>query len=233
MTTQSTAPAASRALVTHGFASSWEHGWVQHGWPDLLREAGIEAVPFALPGHAGSNLPPAATVEEITASALGAARGAELAVGFSMGSAVTLHAAAAAPEHFRTIVLLGFGDHAWPYPGELESLAARVEDPTTDDAAVVLLQRAAASAGNDLASIAEFLRHFPGPPPRHALRHITGDVLLVLGERDALGPATLTAAALPNARVVILPGVDHVRTPSSPAAMTVVLDALSRGREHP
>ena len=38
-------------------------------------------------------------------------------------------------------------------------------------------------------------------------------VLVVLGERDDAGPAEPLVDALPDARLVLLPGVDHFATP--------------------
>ncbi|MGC0370084.1 alpha/beta fold hydrolase [Microbacterium sp. SLBN-111] len=220
-------PSPRRALMTHGFASSWEHGWVQHGWPDLLAEIDILPVPFGLPGHVDSPLPPTADIELVRSTALDEAAGADTAIGFSLGAALTLHLAAQEPERFERIVLLGFGDRAWPRPGENARLADRLADPARDDADIAQLRRAARTAGNDLSRIEAFLRHFPGPPPPSRLRAITADVLIILGERDDLGPATMAATSMTNTQLRLLPDVDHWRTPSSPAAMRAAVEFLS------
>lgn len=218
---------ARAALLTHGFASSWEHGWEQLGWPDLLADAGMDARPFALPGHVGSTLGPRASIDEIAAAALETCGDADVALGFSLGSAVTLHAAVADPDHFERIVLLGFGDGAWQAPEGATTLADRLEDFEIDDPDVTLLRRSARSAGDDLGSIIQFLRSFPGPPRLDELHAITADVLIVLGEHDTMGPATRASAAFRSSEVVTLSGVDHWRTPGSQAAMAAVLDFLS------
>lgn len=225
MTTEPDAAAPGRALLTHGLGSSWEHGWVQHGWPDLLADVGLEAVPFRLPGHADATVGPSASLDELTASGLIAAEHADTAIGFSLGAAVTLHLAAAEPERFRRLVLLGIGDRAWPTPGAFAELARKLEE-TVDAPDLELLRRAAASSGSDVRLMAEFLRGFEGPPPPSALRPITADVLVVLGDEDPVGPAMMLATSMSNVRVVRLPGVDHWRTPESPAAMAAVLDFL-------
>jgi len=48
----------------------------------------------------------------------------------------------------------------------------------------------------------------------------------VLGEGDSAGPADALLAALPDARLALLPHVDHYRTPSTPSAMAAVLAFL-------
>ncbi len=48
-------------------------------------------------------------------------------------------------------------------------------------------------------------------------------MLVVLGERDMVRPATALVAALPSATLVTLPGVDHFATPSDFGAIDATL----------
>ena len=52
-----------------------------------------------------------------------------------------------------------------------------------------------------------------GPLTAELLGAVDVPVLVVLGERDDAGPAEPLLDALPDARLVLLPGVDHFATP--------------------
>jgi pimeloyl-ACP methyl ester carboxylesterase len=51
-------------------------------------------------------------------------------------------------------------------------------------------------------------------------------VLVVLGDQDPAGPGDRLVAALPDARLVTLRGVDHFGTPSDVRCMQAVLGFL-------
>jgi len=64
----------------------------------------------------------------------------------------------------------------------------------------------ARAPGNDRAALAACLRR-PNPPLTEAeVAAIRARVLVVLGDRDFAGPADRLVAALPDVRLVILPG---------------------------
>jgi pimeloyl-ACP methyl ester carboxylesterase len=203
-------------LLVHGLASSFEHNWRATGWVDILADEGRTVIGLDLPGHgANSGQDPARTGR---AAAVLAAIGdhAEVdAVGFSAGGHALLAAAASVPGRFRKIALLGVGDGGARSGGDGAGLAAGLESDTEpDDPTVRVLWRLAATAGNDRRAVARYLR---GPHPAVALADLAAvdvPVLLVLGDRDFAGPADQLLAALPDARLVTLRGVDHFGTPS-------------------
>jgi len=215
-----------RALLTHGFASDAAGTWTDAGWPDLLADIGIEAVTFELPGHGASPLPPDTPSDEVEQALLDAAPDADILIGFSAGAMLSLRAAVARPERVARIVLMGMGDGMWT-SGGFDGLADRLA--TSEDEHDTLFRTMAHNAGNDIASIATYLRGIPGPPPYAQLAVVTAPTLVVLGDRDTLAPADRLLEALPDARLALLPGVDHVRTPESSAAMGAVLDFLAEG----
>ena len=51
-------------------------------------------------------------------------------------------------------------------------------------------------------------------------------VLIVLGENDFAGPATRLIDSLPNAKLVMLKGVDHFATPKDFSFLENALDFL-------
>ena len=86
--------------------------------------------------------------------------------------------------------------------------------------------RLARAAGNDPASLAAFLRR-PAPAlDEQALARVTCPVLLVIGDRDFSGPADRLAAALPDAELVVLRGVDHFAAPRDFTCIDRSLDFL-------
>jgi pimeloyl-ACP methyl ester carboxylesterase len=196
-------------LLVHGFASSWDRNWRQPGWVDLLEEAGRQVIPLDLPGHGTAPKPhdPAQYAD------LGA-------VGFSMGARVLLGVAAESPERFERIVVGGVGANvlqAGDGPSS-ELLAQAIERGSAqpgDPPFAGAFARFARAGGNDPAALAALLRR-----PMLALRpdrlaRINRPVLVVLGDRDFAGPAGPLVDALPDARLVTLPGVDHFATPKA------------------
>lgn len=214
-----------KALLVHGFASTFEATWGDAGWPDLLADVGIETLTFELPGHGSSALAGHADMEDVVDALLEAGHGADLAVGFSAGSALLLHASVREPAAFDQLVLLGIGDGMWSTSDYRGSLASRLLDERGDEA-IQLLRSTAISAGNQLEGVAAYASTSLGPPALADLAHIAARVLIVLGERDSVGPADILVSALSNATVTMIPRIDHFRTPESPAAMGAVLDFM-------
>ena len=204
-------------LLVHGIGSSFEHNWQRTGWVDILGLDDRTAVGYELPGHGGSTTPldGDAAVRELTE--LVASHGLVDAVGFSAGAMLLARVAAAAPGAFRRLVLLGIGDHSWGAgeardSGALDLAAALESDTEHEDPRVRIFQRLARSAGNDPVHVAGYLRTAPSLPPPDQLAAVTCPTLIVVGERDAVGPADRLAAAFADARAVVLPGVDHMAT---------------------
>ena len=63
--------------------------------------------------------------------------------------------------------------------------------------------------------------------PLADLAAIDAPVLVVLGDRDFAGPADRLLAALPDARLVTLRGVDHFGTPSDYGCIEAVTGFLA------
>jgi pimeloyl-ACP methyl ester carboxylesterase len=221
-------PASVPVILVHGFASSFERNWGEAGWPDLLREEGRTVIGVDLLGH-GSAAKPAepAAYAELEQSILAALPGAGQAdaVGFSMGAQLLLRAAASSPARFRRIVLAGVGDSVFaaadPEPVVRAIEAGRAE-PEAGPAAAALAHFGLAP-GNDRAALAACLRRPQQPLAEAGLSTIQVPVLVVLGERDFAGPADRLVAALPDARLLSLPGTDHFGTPKDFRFLQAVL----------
>lgn len=224
--TQDQAPAV---LLVHGFASSAEHNWRHPGWLDLLADCGRETIAIDLPGH-GTAPKPAdpAGYQGVEAHVAAAVEGREPvdAIGFSAGAHVLLRLAADQPGTFRRLALLGIGrgvlDPADPEP----IVAALTGEPDPENVTGTVFRRLADGPGNDRAALIAFLRRPQRPLTPADLAGITTQVLVVLGEQDPAGPGDGLVAALPDARLVTLRGVDHFGTPADVRCMQAVLGFL-------
>jgi pimeloyl-ACP methyl ester carboxylesterase len=92
-----------------------------------------------------------------------------------------------------------------------------------------VLLRLADGPGNDRAALVAFLRRPQRPLTPADLARVTAQVLVVLGDQDPAGTLTRgdgLVAALPDARLVTLRGVDHFGTPADVRCMQAVLGFL-------
>jgi pimeloyl-ACP methyl ester carboxylesterase len=219
-------------VLLHGFASSFDHGWRQTGWVDILSDFDCTAPEIDLPGHGTS--PPLteseayADVEEEVFRSLPAA-GPLTAVGFSAGADVLLRMAIAHPQSFEKIALLGLGDNVFE-ARDASTLAQALESSDEpDDILARIFYRLAVSTGNDPRALSAFIRRSRPPIREEALSTVTCPVLVVLGDRDMTPSAARLVAALPSASLVTLAGVDHFATPSDFGAIDATMRFLGLG----
>jgi pimeloyl-ACP methyl ester carboxylesterase len=219
-------------LLVHGFASSAEHNWRHPGWLDLLADCGRETIAVDLPGH-GTAPKPAdpAGYQEVEAHVAAAVQGREPldAIGFSAGAQVLLRLAADQPGTFRRLALLGIGRGALEPADPEPIVAALTSQPDPENVTGMVFRRLADGLGNDRAALIAFLRRPQRPLTPADLARITTQVLVVLGDQDPAGtltPGDGLVAALPDARLVTLRGVDHFGTPADVRCMQAVLGFL-------
>jgi pimeloyl-ACP methyl ester carboxylesterase len=219
----------SALVLLHGFGSSFDHNWRQTGWVDILADFGVTVPAIDLPGH-GSSSPltdPAdyADVDEQVRRAL-PSDGLIAGVGFSAGAELLLRLALAEPERFDRIVLLGLGDNVFE-SGDSTALVATLESSEEpEDVRARLFHRLARSAGNDPRALSAFLRRPRQSVTEEEVSRLQCPVLVVLGDRDWVGPADRLMAALPSASLVTLAGVDHFATPSDFGAIDATVKFL-------
>ena len=138
------------------------------------------------------------------------------AIGFSAGARLVLRAALANPTAFRKIVLLGIGDGMWTHT------------PTADDLELAdLVVQLLETAGNDRAAVERYIKGFTEMPALSELSKVTVPTLVMIGDRDMVGPADAMTAALADAKLVVLKGVDHYATTSNFTCQDEVLRFLS------
>lgn len=196
----------------HGLASSFEHGWRESGWIDLLGDGGRDVIGVDLLGHGSAPRPtdPAAYADFGGRVRDALPDGPVDAIGFSAGAIVLLELAVEDASRFNRLVLIGVGQNVFR-DDDHEVLARAFEGGGGDgaDIGARVFVSLAETAGNDPAAIAACVRR-----PRRVLKPddlaaVTCPTLVIIGDRDFAGPADPLVDALPDARLTLLPGVDH------------------------
>jgi pimeloyl-ACP methyl ester carboxylesterase len=207
-------------VLVHGLGSSFDHGWRQTGWVDLLADAGRPVIPVDRLGHGTPDAPhdPAkyTHLESSIETVLPDDPGETVdAIGFSLGALLLLRLAARTPSRFGRLVLIGVGENAFRRDdshGDLAGAFERGGDP--EDVQTRLFVDLARSAGNDPLAMAAVIRRPSDPFTPDDAARITCPTLVVIGDRDFAGPPEPLVDAIPGAQLVVLRGIDHFRTPS-------------------
>jgi pimeloyl-ACP methyl ester carboxylesterase len=232
-------PQPPPVILVHGFASSYEHNWVRTGWADTLGSRGHQVIGMDLPGHGGNSAAGGAAAAVAQLTELAAGHAAVDLVGFSAGARICALAAASGQVHARRVVLAGLGDSLLhgdrqhgdrpaggpghgnggggdPAGGPGMNLAGPL-DPA--DVRSGLFRRMAASAGNDPGRLEAYLAAPADDLTPAVLARVSCPALVIIGERDHLGPAAAVMAALPAATLLTLPRTDHFGTASNVEAI--------------
>jgi pimeloyl-ACP methyl ester carboxylesterase len=228
----STEPPASASappvLLVHGLGSSFEAGWRASGWIGALSDAGRTVLPFDLLGHGAAEAPHDPAAYKHLDRCVEAALPNEPvdAIGFSLGAQLLLRVAARDSERFRRLVVISIGA-SMLLPIDFEFLADVFEsgvaagNPTTGR--FLQLTR---GTGNDPRAIAACLRRGDEPLGAEELARIDRPTLVIVGDLDFGGPPDEMVAALPDATLRVLPGVDHFRAPNAPGCLVAALEFL-------
>ncbi len=224
------AAAPSPIVLVHGFATSSARTWGETGWLDILADTGRDIHPLDLLGHGTAPKPhdPEAYADLEGDLFRRFPPGRVSAVGFSLGSRTLLQIAAKHPDRFERLVVSGVGANLFDTDRDrgrsiADAIAGR---PDIENVEARHFSDLAGDPGNDrLALSACMSRHAAALTPED-LAAVTLPVLVVLGDQDFAGPADPLMAALPDARLVTLKGVDHFATPRSFAFIDAALDFL-------
>lgn len=219
-------------------------------WPAPLRQLpDARVIAYDLAGHGRSTAPLRETVAEHSADLLALYDGLKLPsavlAGHSLGGAVALQAALAAPKRVAGLVLISTSAHLHVNPAILDAAddppaLARLlrgwfwgpdtpdilrdmgEQKVADVPAAVLRADFAAAAGHDV---------------RDSLASITAPALVLCGEADQMTPPVLSKRlrdGLPHAEAVFFPGAGHRLPDERPQevadAISGWLARLNRGR---
>lgn len=240
-----------KLTLVHGWAM---HGGLFAGLREHLADLRVQCVD--LPGHGRNrHLPWPSATPELIDDLVAASEGGWI-VGWSLGGLLAIKAALAAPSHIHGLVLIAatpcFSQLPdWPHGVAkplIEQLARElIESPEKVLNRFLALEvHGAEHAAADLRLLkAEAFRHgLPDPTAmdrglqllinsdlRPKLAGLNLPVTLIGGRRDKLVPFTAleaTAAALPNAELVRIPGAAHAPFLTNPQA---VAEAIKQGIE--
>lgn len=217
-------------VLVPGFATSAARTWGDNGWLDLLRDIGRTPVPLDVLGSGSAAKPhdPASYAEFEEELLSRFPDGPVDAIGFSNGARTLLVLAATHPERFGSLIVAGVGRNLFESDATSERIAAAIDGTgNTDDPVVRYFVQLAEAPDQDPLALAAFMRRersFHLTP--ESLSAISCPVLVVLGDRDFVGPADPLVDALSDARLVTLRNVDHFATPKDFGFIDAALDFL-------
>lgn len=215
-------------LLVHGFATSAERTWRDNGWVDLLQDVGRHVIAVDLLGHGTAEKPhePDAyeRLEELVVEQLPAEP--VDAIGFSLGARTILTIAADHPDRFNRIVATGVGANLFrDDPRDLIANAIRGEGDS-DNPVSQYFAGLARQPGNDPEALVACMQSARPRLDDGRLAKVACPVLVVIGENDFAGPGEPLADALPDARLLTVPGLDHFATPKDFRVLDAALEFL-------
>jgi pimeloyl-ACP methyl ester carboxylesterase len=228
-------------VLVHGFASNRWINWRGTNWYDTLTKAGQQVIAFDVRGHGQSDKPhvrDAYDEGELAADVvrlldhLGHAQADVM--GYSMGGFITLRVLHDAPGRVRRAIVAGVGENYYGR-GRLESDAIAAGLRARDVSEVVdaiprTFRVFAEQSDNDLEALALCMTRRRHSFTADEFAGLSVPTLLVVGEKDNVtGPPGLLAEALPHARVVIVPGRDHMSSVGDKAYKAAALEFLNEG----
>lgn len=230
-------------ILVHGWGVGLNFNWVVPGWIDALREERL-VIALDVRGHGASDKPHQQELYSYAAMARDVLHlmdyfGIERAdlMGYSLGAFSGVHLLGHHPDRFGAVVLGGIGDESEESIADVEFIAAalRAEHPedVSDPDARAWREFVDVDPQNDREALAlAALQMWPEGFPRElggpGLAHVENPVLIVNGSNDVPYVNTDRALAdtIPNARLVRLPGQDHLSAVFDPRFRAEVLAFL-------
>ena len=217
-------------VFVHGFGTSHNATWVTNGWTALLEDAGREVIGIDMRGHGAAEKPTIADAyEDLEQNVLDQFPDSPVdAIGFSMGAAVLLHLASGASNRFNRLVVSGVGKNLFERDQNFrDSIADAVETGSADNPELRYFAQLPEAPDANRSALAAFIRR-KNPPAftPESLSNLNTPTLVVVGENDFVFPPDQLVDALPNVKLVTLPGVDHFATPKNFGFIDAALDFL-------
>ena len=217
-------------VFVHGFGTSHNATWVTNGWTALLEDAGREVIGIDMLGHGSAKKPTNPDAyEDLEQNVLDQFPDSPVdAIGFSMGAAVLLHLASGASNRFNRLVVSGVGKNLFERDQNFRnSIADAVETGSADNPELRYFAQLPEAPDANRSALAAFIRR-KNPPAftPESLSNLNTPTLVVVGENDFVFPPDQLVDALPNVKLVTLPGVDHFATPKNFGFIDAALDFL-------
>jgi pimeloyl-ACP methyl ester carboxylesterase len=209
-------------LLIHGFASNARTNWIDTRWMAFLAGSGFQVIALDNRGHGESQKlyePEAYTGPVMADDArrlldyLGITK-ADV-IGYSMGARIAAFLALAYPDRVRSAVFAGLGANMMrgagdPKPIEAALLAedmSAIADPNARAFRIFADQ-----TKSDCRALAACIMASRDRIPAADLSGLAVPVLVAVGTEDAIaGPAQPLAGVIPGAKVLDIPGRDHMK----------------------
>jgi pimeloyl-ACP methyl ester carboxylesterase len=208
-------------LLIHGFASSKDVNWVGPGWVSTLTRAGRRVIALDNRGHGDSSKlydPADYHTDHIATDARALLDHLKIAradvMGYSMGARITAYLALRHSDRVRSAVLGGLGIHLVDGVGLPESIADALEAPSLADVTDQqgrTFRAFADQTKSDRRALAACIRGSRQTLTREEAASIDVPVLIAVGDKDDVaGSPDALAQLIPRARVLNIPGRDHM-----------------------
>src|SRR4029077_15644438 len=123
-------------------------------------------------------------------------------------------------------VVIGVGANLFAQDGATMLAEAFEQGNDPENLTARLFVQLAQSAGNDPLAMAACLRRDDEPFTAEEISRVTCPTLVVIGDKDLAWPPAPLVDALPDARLRVLPGVDHFRVTSEFACIDAALEFI-------
>jgi pimeloyl-ACP methyl ester carboxylesterase len=222
-------------VLVHGFASDYQLNWVGTRWQETLTGAGYRVIGLDCRGHGSSEKPhdPAANALDVMAADVRRLldhldiRVADY-LGYSMGARIGVEAMLDWPDRLRHVVLGGVGSGGAFHAADEIARALRGQ-PTSSAVAKTFYDFAAARQSNDLEALAACILGPQSEPDPSRLRSIKNPVLVVVGEQDDIvDEVPRLVESIPTAKLVTVPGRNHMSTVPAREFKQAALDFLAK-----
>jgi pimeloyl-ACP methyl ester carboxylesterase len=229
-------------VLVHGFASTKEINWVNPSWVGELTRAGRRVIALDNRGHGASSklYDPAAYEMALMAGDVRALldhlklERADV-MGYSMGARIGTFLAVHHSERVRSLVIGGLGIRMVKKTegaGLAPRIVAALEAPSLDDVTDPTgrsFRRFADQTKSDLKALAACMRRPRQALTREQVAGIESPVLVAVGTKDDVsGSGPELAALIPGARMLDIPGRDHMLAVGDKVFKAGVLDFLNQ-----
>ena len=205
-------------VAVHGFASDYQLNWVGSRWQESLTQAGFRVIGLDCRGHGGSDKPHEEAAYGVETMAGDVIRlldhldvEAAAYLGYSMGSRIGLQVVIEHPSRISRAVLGGIGAAGAITKAQAIAHALRTGEPTDDPVAQTFYRFASARPVNDLQALAACIVGLKPDEDAASLAAIQTPILIVVGDQDQIARgAPELVELIPSARLVTIPGRDHM-----------------------
>jgi pimeloyl-ACP methyl ester carboxylesterase len=226
-------------LLVHGFASTKEENWVHPRWVTTLTHAHRRVIALDNRGHGAStklyepaDYHSAAMADDVRAMMDHLGIGRADVMGYSMGARISSFLALDHPERVRSLVLGGLGIKLVEGVGLPDTIAEALEVPSLADVTDPqgrMFRAFAEQTKSDLVALAACIRGSRQTLTPADVARLEPPVLVAVGTTDPIaGSAAELAELIPDARVLDIPGRDHMRAVGDKAYKDGVLAFLAR-----